>query len=67
MCLIGADEGGHRVEIHFHDLTVYCVMLKDGKFSFPGSAVGGEPGSARRLKREERGIRSVVGSSVEVF
>lgn len=42
-------------------------MLKDGKFSFPGSAVGGEPGSARRLKREERGIRSVVGSSVEVF
>ncbi len=42
MCLIGGDEGGGGwVEVHFHDLTVYCVMLKDGKFSFPGSVVGG--------------------------
>lgn len=41
MCLLGGDEGGQWVEIHFHDRTVYCFMLKDSKFSFPGLAAGG--------------------------
>lgn len=54
------------------EVTLYCVVLKDGKFSFLGLAAGGKGrwgGTAELscIQCEERGIHSVVGGLVEVF
>lgn len=55
------------MEIHFHDLTVYYVILKDFISGLSSGRRGVEPSSVRCLEHEERGIHSVVGGSVEVF
>lgn len=63
------EEKGQQVEIHFPDLTVYCVTLKDVKFSFPGLEVGAGGASWAQLgvSKCKKRCGSVVGGSVEVF
>lgn len=60
------EEEQRGLEIHNHDLIVYCYTLH-GKLSSLGLAVGDEAGSPQSLKREERIISSVVGGSAEDF
>lgn len=54
---------GQWIEIHFHDLTVYCVMLKGSKFSFPALAAGGREGGVALLSSvsQARGTQHPFG------